>query len=788
MMALLAKFFGVHVDGIARVASVGVECRNAGWTGWIVLLAVCAGGLVWFTYRDAAGMKLLSGKRRATLAALRFALILLILLTLLRPVLGIGIEGKIRREVVGLFDTSGSMAIDDPRTDVDDIKRATLYGKVADAKHVRRIDLVKNVLTDSHLKLLDELAKDHDLSAFEFGQGVQRIDKPVADWAGALNPHGAMTELGDAVSEVLNQKRGQPLAGILVVTDGANNNGSDPLDAARQAKESGVPLYIYGVGIDSPKDIILGDLLTQDVAFVNDELAVSVRVRGQALRGESGHLSLRLGDEIVAEQDVQFDSDTEQVVQLHFTPKKAGDFVLKADIPAREDEAVKDNNTVSKRLHVVESKIKVLYVEQSARWEFRYLQGALLRDRRVDFKCVLLDGDPDLAKAENSPYLATLPGSKEEWLKYDLVILGDVDPKALSPEQVKVLDEFVSKFGGSIVSIAGKHFNPAAYQGSPLEKLLPVELDAAFGNDNGQAMRPVRLELTVAGRSDAMLRLTENADESAAIWSKLPPIDWDARVSRAKPGAQVLLEDPDPQKAYRAGKMPVVAFQQYGLGQVLYVGTDNTWRWRKNNGEKYYSMLWGRIVQRMALAHLLGGAKRTQLTTDKQNYVAGERVTIYGRLYNENYEPVKEASVPGRYVVQASGDAGKQEERELALRAVSDQPGMYRGEFIADKAGGYRYGVELDRQSAVEFAVAEPRFEMGETALNEHLLREMAAASGGAFYREENLPDFLKNLAKGAEKVGSRVETELWATPCYFLLMVAMATAEWVLRKRWGLK
>ena len=75
--------------------------------------------------------------------------------------------------------------------------------------------------------------------------------------------------------------------------DGASNYGSPPLEAARLARQEGVPLYIYGVGITSPRDIIVASVLTQEIAFVKDELPVTVRVRGQGLKGEQAKLVLK---------------------------------------------------------------------------------------------------------------------------------------------------------------------------------------------------------------------------------------------------------------------------------------------------------------------------------------------------------------------------------------------------------------------------------------------------------------------------------------------------------------
>jgi hypothetical protein len=297
------------------------------------------------------------------------------------------------------------------------------------------------------------------------------------------------------------------------------------------------------------------------------------------------------------------------------------------------------------------------------------------------------------------------------------------------------------------------------------------------------ADKPVKLELTSAGRANLMMRLSDREEESAAIWKQLPPVYWVARVSRAKPAAEVLLVDSDPAKESRFGKMPVVALQQYGQGQVMYVGTDNTWRWRKNVGDTYYTALWGQVAQRMAMLHVLGGSKRTRLSTDKKSYVTGERVQVFARLQTSGAEPLQEATVKGIYGPRSGG-----KQTEVILRAAPDHPGLYRGEFTAPLAGAYQFYIEGDLDTPLDFTVTEPMFEFGETAMNESLLRDLAGATGGAFFREEDLHKLPQTIVARTERVKSPLEVELWSSPFYFLLMLLVLSGEWVLRKLSHLK
>ena len=87
-----------------------------------------------------------------------------------------------------------------------------------------------------------------------------------------------------------------------------------------------------------------------------------------------------------------------------------------------------------------------------------------------------------------------------------------------------------------------------------------------------------------------------------------------------------------------------------------------------------------------------------------------------------------------------------------------------------------------------DLAVAEPRFEFGETAMNEPLLKELASSTGGQYVREEDLHKLPNVISAKTERVQSPLEVELWASPLYFLLLLGVVTAEWILRKMSHLK
>ena len=225
------------------------------------------------------------------------------------------------------------------------------------------------------------------------------------------------------------------------------------------------------------------------------------------MKGRTAKLSLKLGDEVIQSQDITFGDDGEQIVKIKFTPTQKGEFELEASIDPLSDEAVKDNNKASQRVRVIDGKIQVLYIERKPRWEFRYLQAMLVRDRRLEPKFYLVEGDPELAQEQNSPYLANLPGTRDDWMKYDVVIVGDVDSKTFNSEGMQSISDLVSTFGGGAIFLAGKNFMPDSYRGTPLENLFPVEFEGQTSIAGSSAVRQINLELTPAGQNSPTMRL-----------------------------------------------------------------------------------------------------------------------------------------------------------------------------------------------------------------------------------------------------------------------------------------
>ena len=699
---ILNHFFPPASSGASTEVTLSHEGISVGLA--FLILIVLAAAAVWAYRWGAPGF---SRWRRGFLAALRIIAIALFVLLMVKPVLMLTINQPVREKLLVVVDTTQSMGIKDRRRADDDEKRAALAAGLIPAaagltasvpdgvdkwKDASRGDLLSALAANDSLKLWPRLQEKADLVFYSMGRDAHpmgpisssddegshlSLEESKAFFDKIKYPEEA-TALGDSLHEILDENRGQPVSGILVITDGGNNTGIPPEEVAGIAKEDGLPIYTYGIGITKPKDIVVHDITGSRGVFVKERADFSVKVRGSGYAGQKVKLHLKADGKVVDEQEITLtESDSEY--KLGYSPQEKGEAVVEASIDPLDDESATDNNAVSTKVRILDTKVKVLYIEGDPRWDFRYLLAELQRDRRLTVKCVLLNGDPDLGTEADSPFLRGFPTERGDIVSNEIIILGDVDPQEIGTARMKLLNEWVSDMGGGLIFLAGMKNDPFRYAGTPLEPMLPVELAPGLTEAQWSARSGGRipLRLTPTGELSNIMKLSDDAELNRRIWKNFPGVRWTARVARARPTAQVFLEDSRATLANRDDFMPVIAQQQYGKGLVMYFGFDETYRWRSQVGEKYYIRIWDQVIQSFSLERETGASTRTQLKVERPEYLPDDKVVISGQIYSEKFTPLTDPSVPATITI-ITPDGKQQKSRRPPASPLPTRPAIIR--------------------------------------------------------------------------------------------------------------
>ncbi len=745
-------------------------------------------------------------------------------------------------------------------TSPDDLSdsAARIPANVAD--NPSRQQMVEWVLKDDKLNLVESLEKKGPLQPFLFGERFRSPHEESSAAAGSsavkdtllhsFTASADKTALADSIIGLLQRKDSELPAALVVVTDGQDNHSKYTFqEAAAECKRVNVPLHIYGVGSAAGGSLKLRNVITADSVFVDDNVQVPISYAAHAFKAGAFEFTLELGDakhgyktvklnvdgkkldkKIVkvrqplpgGAEKINLGSDLRDTLEFTLDRKMVEDWVKTAEFVNFQVKVVyrgqdpKDSERYAdkmvRQVRVVDRKIKILVIEGSPRFEWKFLQAALLRDRRIEPMFYLLSADqritggmPYNANEPKSkedkprqPYILKLPETKAKFFQanFDVILLGDVNPRDLLKSNKDALEwirEFVQEKRGGLIVMAGSQFMPRAYAGTPIEEMIPVEFDPHVQPPNPLENRPVEYAptLTDDGRRTNMMFLDDSPEDNLKVWRSLPGFFWQFPVKKLRPGATQLVVNPRPKmvadvKPGTKAEMPLVATQYYGKGLVFFMGTDETWRWRFNVQDKYFVRFWGQVIYEMGLPHMLGeGAKRVQFALQGAEATLNNGGYLFVHMVNKDFDPRKDEKVEADLTYR---DAKPEEHKKITLTQVPDRPGDYRAWLEHDKPGRWQVAVNNPGDAApqtFEFRVEIPKMhELDEAGMAESALRDLASNSGGAFYREEDL--FLNKLAQNVKPMMTSVQTHeekvLWNNR-FLILFVLLITCEWLVRK-----
>jgi uncharacterized membrane protein len=744
----------------------------------------------------------LSRRRRVSLTILRAVVYAVMLLMLFAPVVGVTKIIKIPSNVLVLLDVSESMSIQDHRRQSEQLLDAAMaLGKMpladdtdagesshllsadlrAEVGEVARLELAKGILRLPELEVLRTSTVDRQVASYTFGEklapAVGQATGPTP-WLDAAQATAKSTRLGDSLLEAVERHGGQSITAVLVLSDGASNEGIEALDAAQRLGERSIPVHTIGLGLTQPDDVRIQTVLVSDTVFYKDKVPVRVLIESNGFQGRTAELRLTMDGKPAIGKSIQL-TGSSQIEELSFVPdRKGGQAKLEVDITVLPGDIVPDNNHVERSLNIIDDKIKILYVESTPRWEYRYLRGILTRDHRLDVKFLLTEGDPELARADKQ-YLERFPDKAAETFNYDLVILGDVEADYFKPEQLELIEELVSKQGGSFLMIAGRQHAPKAYRDTPIAKVLPIKIGSGERQLVGSK---VHAQPTDKGLQSLIASFSTSEDKTQKIWSFVKPLHRLPQLDGAKPGAVdnvlVTLSDTKPQSE----PYPLVVWQRYGTGKSLYVGTDQFWRLRRKHGDEYHARFWKQAIQFLTLSRLLGENKRIRLETDRRNYRAGQQVQIYANVLDESFAPVQQPSY--EVLLEAPGQV---EPIALTLAAIPGSPGLFQGYYTAENPGSYLVRTVLaDRKfsNTAPFEAEDANREMLEIAMQEEKLRKISELSGGQYLTVRDLKKLPELLQAEARETSVTQEESLWDRWYVFAFLMGCLSIEWFIRRR----
>ncbi|MGD9723347.1 MAG: VWA domain-containing protein [Pirellulales bacterium] len=774
------------------------------WAVACAALAVAAVVGVWYLYRTENST--VQPIVRWALIATRLLVLLCAAFMLLELVFVITKRESIPSRLLVLVDTSESMGLRDPYRDDDAHSRLSAALELQNPAALRgepRLDLARRTLD----KILPALSTQREVSLFGFAQQPAALSN---DALKSATPQGPGTAIGTAISHALAEHRGQPLAGVLVLSDGQSNSGEDARKAAEQAAKQGVPIVSLAVGTEEgPSNARLAAIEADPVVFVRDAAEVNVLVEGHGLQGRTGVVSLEKRQDSswtdVGREEITFDDNTgARRLSFRITPDVVGEIEFRARVSELGSELTDADNFATHSMKVVRQQIRVLLVAGAPSPEVQFLRNSLMRDTGLEFACWLQPAG-DGYEQMGTRAIRRLPANRQELEQYDVVVLFDPDMRALGPAWSDLISQFVGTAGGGLVVVAGEMhtrnlFDGVASDGGDASgstinntwlRTLPVVADPGLYRSNAEvalsALEPWNLELTAEGAIDPIFVFDADPGRNREILASLPGMFWHFPVTRSKPGATVLARHGDPRMRNAFGRHVLFAMHRYGPGHAAFLGFDSTYRWRYLH-EEYFDGFWARLIDRVGRSKALGGRYPFTLSTDQSVYRTGDRVTISARSADDAETSGAVLDLKGE--IELAG----QPPTPLEIEPLADRPGTAQATFTPGETGVYSVrvlpgsaaaeGDSAIRPATLSFRVEPAHSELDRPKLDRALLEDLARAGGGAVFpltEFERVPSAFK--VKEVQRV-LEYRDEMWDAPIVFGSLMALLTLEWLLRKR----
>jgi hypothetical protein len=805
------------------------------------LLILGAAGVAWWSYRRLEGGVLW----RALLAGVRSLLLAGLVLVIAAPRLVKPNETEEKDWVLVLADRSASMEV----RDAPDGGAGAASGRTSrDAQMFTALEASRSVWTDlERERVLVWLG--FDSGAFDLKAPDPGPARPAETALPILGEaKGRRTALGRAVDQALRRAAARPLAGVVIFSDGRSND--EPSRAVlRRLQAAKIPVFSVPLGSPDPvTDVSVRRAEAPPSAFVNDFVPVEVEVDrlGPPLTagsgGEAETVRVQLVDDatglVLDEKPASFgrsgDGDgtaNEGTARLTLTtraelPGKSA-WTVRV-IPGRAD-LVAENNAAPVPVELVDRPLRVAYFDGYPRWEQRYLKWLLTREKSIEAASLILSSGRRYVQ-EGEETMIALPRSPEEWQKFDVVMMGDLRPEVFTTEQLEQVKEHVAVRGAGLIWIGGDGSTPQAWRGTPLEDLLPFAIgDGVAGAGPGSEgittwSGPVLVRPTALAERLGVLRLASEPtggswwplalSDPEAGWSRLY---WAQRIDPAalKPAAEVLAEavaagPPGPGQAASQQSAPLVVSMRFGAGRVLYVGTDEIWRWRYGRGEFFPERFWLQMIRLLGRESVSRSGKAAALELSPRRAEVEQPIRIAVELIDQSLIDAAPASLKVR-IVREGPVSGPPEDEEPALPveltllpeggASAPAPGRaqgprgvrtFAGTWLGTESGRYRVEVAdplisslasaAGLSAAVEVWLPEDELRHPET--DHPLLERLSAATEGRVLRPDQLGELPALLPNRRLRLAGEPEVEtLWDTPLALILLALLLTLEWVGRR-----
>lgn len=556
------------------------------------------------------------------------------------------------------------------------------------------------------------------------------------------------SDVSALVEEISNVYSGSNLAGLVLISDGIYNKGTNPLYSVKNQK---YPVYTVGLGDTTLKrDLKISNVRCNSIAYLNNTFPAVIDIQAFKCSGEAFKLKVFNKDKVIYESNIQSNATNFFTsVEVNLEADKPGIMHFSAELSRLKNEVTYLNNRKDFFIDVIDARQKILVVAKSPHPDLSALRQAI--ESNKNYKVELdLSGSPNSEKAKG----------------YDLVILHQIPN---SNQQMAAIED-LKRNKMPMLFILGRQTNLTLFNA--------LKLGMSFTQTGGGYNQ-------TTGIVNPGFNLFENPEEVKSNISSFPPFTVPFGNFTVRDKEQIMVFQ---QIGSVKTDQPLLCFNDEENNRYGFMTGEGFWRWRLTDFDRNNNHLVSNDIVCKSVQYLVArnDKRKFRVYAIENAFFENEAIILNAELYNQSYELVNKAEVK----LTMTNETGKnytftfsRTSNAYRLDAGFLPPGTYN--YIA------RVGQGGNNEVAKGIIIVKPlQLEFTETRANHQLLKQLATLTSGKFFAFDEIDEvagFIKSQGMVKPVMYEQKDyKDLIHQKWVFVLILFLLTLEWFIRKRNG--
>lgn len=623
-------------------------------------------------------------------------------------------------------------------------------------------NFLKNTLPKK-LQNIQEILEENEKSTqfFNFGTNIKKTTPQIIS-----DYKQSGTNIYQTLEAVNDRYTNQNLGALVLISDGISTEGKNPLTYLPQIQ---VPIFTVLLGDTSkPRDLLIEKVLHNEIVYKDNDFLINATATMKGFSEANTELSLYHNGKLLDSKKIHLDEENHSK-DLEFKVKagKVGLHQYTLVLKKKKGELTFINNRKTIFIRVLENKVKIRLFAGSAHPDIGALKRIFERDERFDFKTFV---------HKNGSALHENPKSSD-FGDADLFIFHNFPQFPNDNELLKSVNKSIEEKNTPILNIIGIN--------NSLNNKDAFKFSGVFPKNIRQNKQEAQLNL----KEDYLSHATYTFDQTFANWiQNAPPLlrnssVWDIKANTKVFGTTKIKNIPL--------NYPMLVFQEnLGRKSITILG-ENIWRWRIDYFQTFKNFdnfdLWiHNLVQWLVTKQ---DKRKFKTYAIKPSFSGTEKAILKAEVYDDVYKPIGGVEIKLNLQLPNGKTTdyyfNEESEANYYLELSKLAEGKYSFTAIGKKNGktlGTDKGFFSVGKTGVEYVKLQADYE---------LMYQMAKRSGGKFYFAKNFDSLaddilkLQNLKPISEL---RQTSKSWHEYLFPLILVLMLlSAEWILRKYYGL-